>query len=524
MATETGVAPREIVSRDPATGETLGRFDCGSTADVRAAALFARNAQPEWNQAGVRRRVHVIRRFMRLLHERKAEVAQLITRESGKPYVESLLTDVLVTLETARFCCESAYSFLRPEPVPHGNLVMKAKSGHILREPYGVVGVIAPWNYPFSIPAGEALAALVTGNAVVLKPSEYTPLTALELRALLVEAGVPENVFRVVIGDGSTGAALVEASLDKLFFTGSVATGRRVAQTAASRLMPVVLELGGKDPMLVLDDANLDVASSAAVWAANVNAGQTCISVERCYVHRSRYEPFLELCLSKMQRLRVGSGMLATTDVGPLIHENQIRIVEEHVEDARARGARLLTGGIRLSDLGQNFYAPTLLANVDHSMRVMREETFGPVLPVMPFDSEDEAVRLANDSEFGLSASIWTRYAARGEELAARLQAGAVMINDSMSCYGIPEAPHGGVKASGLGRTHGRQGLEEMVRGKYVDSDFLPDSNKVWWFGYGVRFTAQMEDFVDFLHARSWWRRIRGGLGAIAAYFRDGRL
>jgi succinate-semialdehyde dehydrogenase/glutarate-semialdehyde dehydrogenase len=265
-----------------------------------------------------------------------------------------------------------------------------------------------------------------------------------------------------------------------LVFTGSLRTGRQIAQSAAARFLPVVLELGGKDPMLVLEDADIDVSSSGAVWGAFVNAGQTCLSVERCYVQRRLYEPFLEACARKANQLRVGNGLNPETDIGPLINARQLSIVEQHVEEARTLGARVLAGGTRLPELGANFYAPTVLVNVTHAMRVMREETFGPVLPVMAFDTEDEAVRLANDSEYGLAASVWTKDSARGEALARRISAGTVMVNDVVSCFGVSEAPHGGVKASGTGRTHGRFGLEEMVRVKYLDSDRLPKMKKLW--------------------------------------------
>jgi succinate-semialdehyde dehydrogenase/glutarate-semialdehyde dehydrogenase len=401
---------------------------------------------------------------------------------------------------------------------------MKTKRGKLLREPYGVIGIIAPWNYPFSIPAIETLAALVTGNAVVLKPSEFTPLIAQELERLFLAAGLDSSLLQVVVGEGPTGAALLESPVDKLIFTGSVATGRRVGEAAARRLLPVVLELGGKDPMIVLDDANLEIAASGAMWGAFMNAGQTCLSVERCYVHRSLYEPFLQKCREKIARLRVGNGIGSEVEIGPMIHERQLKIVESQVNDAVLRGARLLAGGKRLTELGPNFYAPTLLADVTSDMRLMQEETFGPVLPVTPFDSDEEAVSLANDSDFGLAASVWTHNRSRGEAMAARIKAGTVMLNDMVSCFGIAEAPHGGFKQSGIGRTHGEMGLEEMVQTKYVDVDLVPGMPKVWWFGYSKKYQEQMGGFVDFLFAKKLSFRIKGALRSSGLFRRSNRI
>ena len=515
MSTDLQVAVRKVTSVNPATGEVLREFECAGESEILTAVARARAGQPAWAELGVRRRIAVLREFQRKVHAKKSEIAAAITRESGKPLAEALVTEVLVVLDAARFLIDNAYRLLRDEPVAHGNLATKLKTGRLVREPHGVVGIISPWNYPFSIPATETMAALVTGNAVVLKPSEFTPLVALELALLLHAAGVPREVFQVVIGDGATGSALVDSAIDKLVFTGSVATGKRIAAAAAERLLPVVLELGGKDPMLVLDDADVDVASSAAVWGAFVNAGQACLSVERCYVHRSLYSAFLDACAAKTRMLRVGNGMHPETDVGPMIRERQLRVVESHVEDAKTRGARVLVGGSRLRELGANFYAPTVLAEVTHEMRVMREETFGPLLPVMAFDHDDEAVRLANDSQFGLAASIWTRDRKRGDRLARRIHAGTVMVNDAVSCYGISEAPHGGVKASGMGRMHGRFGLEEMVRLKYIDSDRMAGMKKVWWYGYEASFMKQMEGFLDMQFARGITARVRGALRAV---------
>jgi len=502
----------KIASVNPATGEVLREFDCAGESEILAAVERARSAQAQWVDLGLGKRLAILRKFQEKLHAQKSEIAAAVTREAGKPLAEALVTEVLVVLDAARFLIDNARSLLRDEPVPHGNLATKLKHGRLVREPHGVIGIVSPWNYPLSIPATETLAALVAGNTVVLKPSELTPLVATELASLLHAAGVPADAFQVVVGEGAAGAALLRSAIDKLVFTGSVATGKRIAAAAAERLLPVVLELGGKDPMLVLDDADVEVASSAAVWGAFVNAGQACLSVERCYVHRSLYEPFLSACAAKAGRLRAGNGMDPQTDIGPMISERQVRMVESHIADAKAQGARLLTGGTRLGHLGTNFYAPTVLGDVTHHMSIMREETFGPVLPVMPFDNDDQAEWLANDSEYGLAASIWTRNRSRGERLARRIHAGTVMVNDVISCFGISEAPHGGVKASGLGRTHGRFGLEEMVRVKYLDTDRMPGMKKVWWYGYGDNFRRQMEGFLDMQFARSIDERLRGAL------------
>jgi succinate-semialdehyde dehydrogenase/glutarate-semialdehyde dehydrogenase len=526
MPTETklAVGSSAIVSTNPATGEVLAELACASPGDVHDAVQRAKQAQPAWGAAPVGQRVAVLRRFQQLLSQQRDQVADLICREAGKPAVEALTTEVLVVLDATEFCIRNAHRFLRPEPVPHGNPALKTKRGKLLRQPFGVIGIISPWNYPFSTATTETLAALVMGNAVVLKPSEFTPLIALEFQRLLLAAGLNPNLMQVVIGEGPAGAALIDAPIDKLIFTGSVATGKRVAEAAARKLLPVVLELGGKDPMIVLDDADLEIASSGALWGAFMNAGQTCLSVERCYVHRSLYDKFLNVCSDKIARLRVGNGIGSEVEVGPVIHERQLRIVDEHVNDAVLHGARLLQGGKPLPELGPNFYAPTLLADVTRDMRIIQEETFGPVLPVAAFDTDDEAIQLANDSDFGLAASVWTTNRARGEAMAERIKAGTVMINDVISCFGIAEAPHGGVKLSGIGRTHGNMGLAEMVQVKYVDVDLLPGMPKVWWFGYGAKLRQQMSGFIDLLFATGWKGKLKGALRSAALLRRGNRI
>ena len=314
-------------------------------------------------------------------------------------------------------------------------------------------------------------------------------------------------------GGGEIGAAMVDAGPDKVFFTGSVATGRRIAEACARKLIPSVLELGGKDAMIVLADADLDIASSAAVWGGFTNCGQACLSVERIYVEQAVAERFTELCVDKTKKLRLGPASDPDAEIGPMIRLRQLEKVEAQLRDAVARGAKILTGGNRRPDLGPNFLEPAVVTHVDHSMQLMREETFGPVIAIQAVANADEAVTLANDSPFALSASVWTSDVRRGREIASRLRAGSVMINDVASYYGIAEAPHGGRGASGWGRTHSRLGLLEMVQVKYVDVDRLPRVPKSWWFGYTKELAAAAGGFVESLFAPSWKRRLAAATG-----------
>jgi succinate-semialdehyde dehydrogenase/glutarate-semialdehyde dehydrogenase len=516
-----------VDSVNPATGDVVARIPATPPSAISAIFEAARNAQKAWAARPLRERCAMLRRLRDAIFERRNDIANIITRETGKPRAEAILAEVLLALDTADFLARQAPRWLRPERVPHHNIALKARSGWLEYEPRGVVAIISPWNFPFAIPMTELIPALVAGNSVLLKPSELTPASGALVGELIETAGFPEGLVRVLQGGGEVGATIIEAGPAKVFFTGSVATGRRIAEACAGKLIPSVLELGGKDAMIVLADADLDVTSSAAIWGGYTNCGQACLSVERIYVEQSVAEKFIELCVEKTKKLRLGPPADPSADVGPMIRPRQIEKVEQQLCDAEQRGARILTGGNRRPDLGPNFIEPAVVTQVDHSMTLMREETFGPVLAIRPVASVEEAVALANDSPFGLGASIWTRDAWRGTELASRIRAGSVMINDVASYYGISEAPHGGSGWSGWGRTHSRLGLLEMVQVKYVDADRLPLYAKPWWYGYGEDFAAAAGSVVELMFAPNWTRRIgamAGKSGARGLVFRRRRI
>ncbi|MGA8075493.1 MAG: aldehyde dehydrogenase family protein [Candidatus Acidiferrales bacterium] len=497
-----------VASIDAASGRVVAQIPATSPDSAPRLMAHAREAQKSWAAKSLRERCSYLRKLRDAIYDRRDEVTNAISLETGKPHVEAVFAELMLALDSADFLARQAPEWLRPEPVPHHNIGVKAKSGSLYFQPFGVLAIISPWNYPFSIPMAQILPALVAGNAVLLKPSELTPHVGEVIAKIIAAAGIPSGVVQVLQGGGAVGAALLESNPDKVFFTGSVATGKRIAEACARRLIPSSLELGGKDAMLVLADADLEIASSAAVWGGFMNCGQTCISVERIYVEQAIAQPFLEKCLEKTRKLRLGPPSDKDAEIGPMIRVTQLEKVEQQLRDATARGAQVLTGGNRRDDLGPSFLEPTVVTNVDHSMQLMREETFGPVIAIRPVKSADEAVALANDSEFALSASVWTSNASKGQEIAQRIRGGSVMINDVASYYGICEAPHGGSGASGWGRSHSRFGLLEMVQVKYVDVDRLPRTPKSWWFGYNENLAAAADSFVDYLFAPRWSRRM----------------
>ena len=492
---------RELVAIDPANGAEIGRVPLLTASDVNAAVRRARQAQKDWARRSFRARAEFILRAREIVLARVEEIATLIARETGKPPAEAISMEVAPTLDLMQHFARHAERMLKRQKIDIGQFGLMGRSSYLVYKPLGVVGIISPWNFPWATPLDEVVLALMAGNSVVLKPSELTPFTALKIGEVFKQAKLPEGLLEIVTGDGSTGAALVEAGVDKLMFTGSVATGKRVAEAAAKRLTPVVLELGGKDPMIVLDDANLPNAARAAVWGGFANAGQACASIERLYVHESIAKEFTELVVEETQKLKLGQPVDEAVDVGSMTNERQLRIVEDHIQDAIEHGARIETGGRRVENSDGWFHEPTVLTNVDHSMEIMRDETFGPVLPIMTFKTDDEAVRLANDSIYGLTAAVFTSNIARGRRLAERIDAGTVMVNEVVYTHAIAQTPWGGVKQSGYGRTHGRLGLLELVMPQHIHTNRVPWLPDVWWFRYsgqaGILFRGLARRFTS---------------------------
>lgn len=524
LAGTNSLAARHVDSIDPSTGEAIARFEACQPANMPAIFERGRTAQREWAARPVRERSAALRRLRDAIFDRRDEIANVISRETCKPRVEAVFAEIILALDTADFIARRAPKWLHPERVPHHNIAVKTKAGWLEYEPLGIVAIISPWNYPFAIPMAQVLPALAAGNAVVLKPSELTPWTGALIGEIAARTKLPENLVQIVQGGAEIGSALIDAAPDKVFFTGSVETGRKIAEACAAKLIPSVLELGGKDAMIVLADADLEIASSGAVWGSFMNCGQACLSVERVYVEESVAAQFTGLCVVKTKKLRLGPPSDPDAEIGPMIRARQLERVERQLQDAVARGAKILTGGERRPELGANFFEPAVVTNVDHSMELMREETFGPVLAIRAVASAAEAVAMANDSPFSLSASVWTRNGGVARKIASQLRAGSVMINDVASYYGISEAPHGGRGASGWGRTHGRFGFLEMVHVKYVDRDRLPRIAKSWWYGYSAELAAAAERFVEALFAPSWKRRVAALRGSRALVFRRDRI
>jgi acyl-CoA reductase-like NAD-dependent aldehyde dehydrogenase len=492
----------ELESFGPLDGVRLGAVPTTAPDRVQSVVDDVASVQPFWAQLPLTDRARYMRRAGQAIIDGLDDLAELLTREQGKPRNESYVMELVPTIDALRWLAEAGPGILEDERIPLP-IFIKQKRARFTYEPLGVVGVIAPWNYPWSIPFGEVAVALMAGNGVVLKPASLTPLIGARIQEIFERAGLPEGLVRTVHGGRAVGRALVESSAAKIFFTGSIDVGRSVGETCARRVKGAVLELGGKDAMVVCADANLPNAISGCLWGGFANAGQTGSAIERVYVMRDVAERFVGGVVEGARRLRIGDPMDWSTEIGPMVSREQFEAVRDLVDDAVARGATLHCGGPVdvAAHPRASFYAPAVLTGVTHDMRLMREEIFGPVVPIATVDSEDEAIALANDSEFGLGASVWTMNRAKGERMARRVQSGMVWVNDHMFSHGACSCAWGGVKSSGVGRSHSKFGLYECVNVKLVTWE--PSRTRdFWWHPYDESLGRAMRASAKLLYGR----------------------
>jgi acyl-CoA reductase-like NAD-dependent aldehyde dehydrogenase len=502
VQTNGGTAAATIGVENPATGELITTIPLLGADELRAMAERARVAQPGCEAMGFEGRGKVLRRAQKWMLDNAERVIDVVVSESGKTHEDAQLADLGYTVAALGFWAKEAEGYLADERVPSWNNPVAAGKKLIIRyAPIGVVGVIGPWNYPIANSFGDCIPALAAGNSVILKPSEVTPLSSLLMEEMMRECGLPEDVFQVATGDGSTGAALI-ANVDCVMFTGSTRTGKAVMKAAADELIPCYLELGGKDPMIVCADADIERAANAAAFYSMNNGGQVCISVERVYVEAPVYDEFVQKVTDNIRVLRQGAPAgIGTVDIGAVTFPPQLEIIDSHVRDAVEKGAKVLTGGHPGTGAGR-FYEPTVLVDVDHSMKCMREETFGPTIPIMKISDPDEGVRLANDTEYGLQASVWTRDVKRGEELARRVQAGVVCVNDAQVNYTALNLPMGGWKASGLGSRHGAGGIRKYTKIQSLLITRRALKREPFMFPYRAKRTLMLRRMFNFLYGR----------------------
>ncbi|MEW6004822.1 MAG: aldehyde dehydrogenase family protein [Stygiobacter sp.] len=501
----------KTIMKNPATNEILGECETNSVDDLKQMISNARKAQIEWQKMSVRERTKKVLNIRKYLVNNSEKIAEIISKDNGKTKIDALATEVLPAAMAISYYCKNAEYFLRDEFLSAGNIFLINKRSKIVRVPYGVVGIISPWNYPFAIPFSEVIMALLAGNAVILKVASETQLVGQEIKNAVGSANLPDGIFNYINLPGKiAGNALLENGIDKLFFTGSVAVGKYLMKKASETLTPLVLELGGNDPMIVCEDADPYRAAMGAIWAGFQNAGQSCGGVERIYVHEKIYDLFMSILKSKIEKLKIGYGENYNNDIGCMTTKNQVDTVKIHIEDALNKGALLFAQSSQV-EKGEQFLPAMVFTNVNHDMLLMKDETFGPVVGVMKFSNYEEAINLANDSYLGLTASVWTKSKKRGEKIARQLKAGAVTINDHLMSHGLAETPWGGFKQSGIGRTHGKLGFDEMTQPQVIVHDILPFVKKdLWWHPFNKNLYMGLKGLLDLLYSYSITLKIKG--------------
>ncbi len=459
-AIESSDTRRHLQLRSPVTLEPTGELVCANKDDVAEAITKARAAQPAWAALSIKERARILNKALQIVLEKTDAIVDLVVSETGKAKTDALSMEVYSVADSLCYYAKNAPKFLKPRKRKVSGVLGFAKELRITYKPLGVIGLITPWNGPFVLVMNQAAQALIAGNAVVAKGSEVTPFSARLAEDIFREAGLPDGLLQVLLGDGETGAAIVDGGVNKVSFTGSVATGRKVAESCARQLIPVTLELGGNDAMIVCADADLDRAADGAWLGSCMNTGHYCCGTERIYVVESVYEEFLGKVLEKGQVIKQGAEHGYAEDVGAVFWDRQMDIIERHVDDAKTKGATVRMGGDRNPDQTGLYYQPTVITEVSNDMQIMVEETFGPILCIQKVRNEAEAVRLANDSEFGLNGNVWTQDKEKGFNLALQIDTGSCSVNDMAVSYGIPAAPFGGKKNSGVGQVNGEKGLQ----------------------------------------------------------------
>ncbi len=499
-------ARRRLSLANPATLEPIGEIEVQTEDDAKAAVEIARKAQREWGAISFDDRARVMQRALRILLDRQDEFIDVVLSETGKTRSEALLVEIFASCDSLNYYAKNAAKILKTRKLKLHGLMRVMKQARISYRPLGVVGVISPWNGPLVLSMNPSVQALMAGNAVVLKPSEVTPFSGKLIAELFEQAGLPDGLFRVLTGDGETGAALTRAGVDKISFTGSVAIGRKVAVACAEQLLPCTLELGGKDAMIVCADSDLDNAAGGAVAGSFMNTGQYCCSTERVYVVDEIATEFTEKVVERVSKLRQGAE--GEFDVGAIFWPNQLDVIEDHMSDAIAKGAKVACGGRRNPDLSGLFYEPTVITDVDHDMKIMNDETFGPILAIMRVRDEEHAIELANDSPYGLGGNVWTRDKQHGIEIAERIESGSVCVNDITMTYGIQEAPFGGRKNSGVGQVNGEAGLRGYCHAEPIIVDRMGGRQAAKMYPASRKQDDSMQKFMRLLWGTSMGRRL----------------
>jgi len=503
----------QTVCINPATGETIGYAPVHSMDDLKLMLKNARVAQMDWAAKSVKERVRAVRKIREYLLQNKENLADTISLYNGKTKIDALVTEILPSALSVTYYCRKAKQFLKDKKISMSTIFLFYKRSRIVRVPYGVIGIFSPWNYPFSIPFAEVIKALLAGNAVILKVATESQGVGLALKECIEYSGLPEGIFSYINMPGKiAGNAFLENGINKLCFTGSVPVGKKLLEKASETLTPVSLELGGNDAMIVCQDADLHRAAAGAVWAGFQNCGQSCGGVERIYVQSSVFNEFMALLKQKTELLRIGEGLDYNNDLGAMTTTRQMETVKLHIKDALEKGARIYAQSMVPEEVRlKNFLPATVMTNVNHDMLLMKEETFGPVLGVMKFDSVEEAIELANDSNLGLTGSVWSRNKKTAIEIARKIEAGVVTINDHLMSHGMHETPWGGFKESGIGRTHGEIGFLNMTQPQVIVNDILPFVKKnLWWHPFSKKVYIGLEGVLDFLYAGKLGTRIKG--------------